>query len=446
MQGSSNKKHSFWAFLLLGLASHTLLGNFVDRADFFFLLICYFLCFASWFGMWKNSPVENQKFLLILIIAGVGLRSIWFFSPPSFSDDYQRFIWDGNLIHNNISPYSYKPVEIIRKGILESDQNVEKIVQEMNSPQYFSIYPPINQAFFWISTFSGVQDVGSSILILRLLFLGVELIGLFFILKILNGLGMAGKQFQLFWLNPMVIMEGVGNLHFEVIAVSFLAMGLFYLLKEKPMSSALGWALGIGVKLNPLILLPMSYGWLGLKRSLTFTILIFVITVICLLPILPDLPQFLSSIDLYFHKFEFNASIYYVQRELGFLIKGYNTIGTIGTLNPVFFMLFWGLISWWAFQRKDFHRLLLGSVLIYSVYLALATTVHPWYVIPLLLFGMFSRLWFPFLWSFLAIFSYYAYSQHPIKENAWFLLLEYLPVYFFAIYEIRKKLRSHESG
>jgi len=71
-------------------------------------------------------------------------------------------------------------------------------------------------------------------------------------------------------------------------------------------------------------------------------------------------------------------------------------------------------------------------------YYCLATTVQPWYIIPLLLLSLFTGYRFPIVWSVVVVFGYYAYGNPDLKENLTLLFIEYILVYGFLIYELFK--------
>lgn len=439
MQGYLAKRYNFWIFLILGLASQFFLSTLQDRSEFLFLFSGYFLAFISLLGMWKTQPVDIKTSGFFIILAGVLLRLPWLFSEPYLSDDYFRFIWDGNLINNGISPYALTPEEIIKTGIISTGKGVENLVQKMNSPQYYSVYPPINQLFFWLSTSVGLENISMNVLIIRILLLSGELVGIFFFFRLWKNIGHETSSILLYWANPLVIIEGIGNMHFEILAVGFLGVGIYYLDKMKLAGSALFWALSAGIKLNPLIFIPLTLPKLGAKKFILFISLTGFVFGLTLIPVFPFLKQFFTSLDLYFHSFEFNASFYYLERELGFAWKGYNLIATIGTLNALLFITGGAILLYGSRAKNQTSQLVFSFLILYSLYLALATTVHPWYIIPLVFLGALSNYFYPILWSFLCILSYQAYSSQEVTENPWVLMIEYLPVYLFAYYEFRRK-------
>jgi hypothetical protein len=71
-----------------------------------------------------------------------------------------------------------------------------------------------------------------------------------------------------------------------------------------------------------------------------------------------------------------------------------------------------------------------------ACYYFLSTTVHPWSVVFLLGFSIFTDYRFPLLWSFTIILSYYTYSNPNYTENLGLLAIEYLLVIGFFIYEM----------
>jgi hypothetical protein len=82
-----------------------------------------------------------------------------------------------------------------------------------------------------------------------------------------------------------------------------------------------------------------------------------------------------------------------------------------------------------------------------TAYFLIATTVHPWYIIPLVFLSCYSNYRYPTWWSLTVFLSYGAYSQTAVLENPYLLTIEYGVVLSILIYESFKnssgKLKHH---
>ena len=147
----------------------------------------------------------------------------------------------------------------------------------------------------------------------------------------------------------------------------------------------------------------------------------------------------IQSGGLYFQKFEFNASIYYIFRAIGHLISGYNQIQLIG---PSLMILALAGIFYIAIKTVDknvlYSELIVLMIWTYCFYSFLTPTLHPWYVGILVAFSLFTPFRFPIVWSMLIMLTYINYSFDPYVEVLPIVLVEYVIVFFLIIYEIRK--------
>ena len=141
---------------------------------------------------------------------------------------------------------------------------------------------------------------------------------------------------------------------------------------------------------------------------------------------------------LWFNNFEFNASIYYIAREIGYSITGYNEIKIIGKILPVIALL---IILYFSFFKKNvtIPKLTSSILIAFTCYLFLSTTVHPWYLATLLVLCVFTEYRFPLIWSFVIILSYLSYlgiGTADKSENLWIIGLEYTIVFSAFIWEV----------
>ena len=429
-----------WKLILLALISivaYTWIAYFLDRSQFYELLLCFSLAFAAYYFFSKHAQLEKLSFFIGL---GIVFRLLFLFSTPSLSDDYFRFIWDGQLMASGLNPFDFKPSEV-----QINFSNKEILLNGTNSPNYYTVYPPIAQLVYWLSVLISPNSILGSIVSMRSILLLAEIGVVILLPRLLHLLKMNPINSLWYILNPLVIVEICGNLHFEGLVIFFLLLAVYMLAINKSKLAGLAWALAAATKLIPLLLLPIFMRKLNGFKVVVFFGIVALTFLILWWPFYSTnfLGNFLMSIQLYSNSFEFNASVYYLVREVGYVFSGYNIIQTAGPilsalayLGVLIILLHRKIIKW-----TSFFSLLLFAL---SWYYLLGLIVHPWYSISLVFLAVFTRFKYPMLWSFLAILSYWAYNNPTFHENYWLIGIEYALVVGFACFEIfnSKKLKA----
>src|SRR5690606_13256732 len=125
--------------------------------------------------------------------------------------------------------------------------------------------------------------------------------------------------------------------------------------------------------------------------------------------------------------FEFNASVYYLLREMGYWTHGYNLIGVWG---PVLKWLTLLMIAWvaWKTGKGSAVTWIEKLLLVYWFFFMFSTVVHPWYILPAVAISAFTQKRAFLVWSFLVFLSYHAYQREDYSESFWILGVEYLGV------------------
>ena len=201
--------------------------------------------------------------------------------------------------------------------------------------------------------------------------------------------------------------------------------------------SAMLFSLSVSVKLIPLIFLPVYIQKLGWKKSTGYYGIIGLISVLLFIPFYSQefAEKFLATIGLWFQNFEFNASLYYIAREIGYTFRGWNEIAIIGSYIPGIVLVFVLLMSIFR-KNKTTLALISAMLLVLSFYFFTSTTVHPWYIATLLALSVFTKYKFPLVWSFMIMLSYLTYQNSDFNENMFVIGIEYLVVYGVLIWEI----------
>jgi hypothetical protein len=441
MLGSANKIGQWhWVYGLLLLALTIGLGFFAQQSDFPAIASFYAAFFLLYWWIIRNisDRAEIRKFIIWAVL----LRFVLIFTLPNLSDDVYRFIWDGRLIINGYNPFDHLPTYYIENN-LNIPGITPKLFAKLNSPEYFTIYPPIAQATFAIACWIFPNSILGSAIVMKLFLFCFEIGSIRLIVKILDLFDFPPKQVLIYALNPLIIIEITGNLHFEGGMIFFLLLALYWLFKHKYYQSAVAMALSIASKLLPLIFLPLLIRRIGLRNATYYFLITGGVLVLLFFPIFSGtfVENFSSSLDLYFRKFEFNASVYYLARWIGYQQVGYNMIAYIGPSLALGTLL--GICAMALFEKTlSFQQLFVKMLFAISLYLLFTTTVHPWYASLPLVLCLFTNFRYPALWSFLITLTYINYSYNPYLENLWVVAMEYSIVFIVFVYEFLAMRKS----
>ncbi|MCV6628635.1 MAG: mannosyltransferase [Flavobacteriaceae bacterium] len=403
------------------------------------MLLTYTLLFI---GLLKLVQFEKWNFKFLFGV-GVLFRLVGLFALPNLSQDFYRFIWDGQLFLQGISPYLSSPNQLIEQGSI-SIPNQDLLFDKMGalSASHYSNYPPLHQLVFVLGAWIGGSSIWRTVIFFKIILLLADVGVWYFGKRLLERLHISAYAIYWYFLNPMILLEFSGNLHFEGLMLFFLLTGLYCLAINQWKWAAMAIGASISVKLLPLVLLPFFLPFLKMKKSIVFFLLVGIVNIVLFLPFYtPDfIAHYLKTIGLWFTKFEFNASLYYIARWIGYQITGYNTIHIIGKYTP---WLVIALVMWFAWAKSNVHisKLLQNMLWFLSSYFFISTTVHPWYLSSLLILTIFTGYRFVLVWTFGVVWSYMAYSDPSFAEAPWALWIEYLPVFLFLIYELVVKNR-----
>ncbi len=256
-----------------------------DRPTALMLSIFAGLFVLYWIALWLIVRIPASRLLVGGILASSCLfRGILLPSIPIHEIDVYRYIWDGAVLADGISPYRYTPDQVrdaVDAGGVDDDPTLQRLVElQANSGslgasldlihfgQYPSPYPIVSQAVFAVAA-KVTPDAASRhtrLIIMKALLVVFDVATLVVVLLLLRELGMHPGLSIVYGWCPLVMKEIANGGHLDSIAIFFTTLAVLMLVRcvnansrrrEHVAIAGAALALGIGAKLYPVILMPL---------------------------------------------------------------------------------------------------------------------------------------------------------------------------------------------
>lgn len=268
------------------------------------------LFLGYWFALWLAVRLPPTRWLVGGIFAAAVLfRGIMLPSAPMHEIDIHRYIWDGAVLAEGISPYRYSPLTVreqVDAGEMSTDETLCQLVELQASSKslqhslyaihfekYPSPYPLVSQIVFAAAA-KLTPDAATSdarLWIMKSLLVLMDLATLAVVMLLVRDVGLhPGWSLAYGWC-PLLMKEVANGGHLDSIAIFLTALTIWLLVRGARASQAstrrgvwggaltgTAMALAIGAKLYPVILVPLLVavwlrrsGWLAALVGLTVT-------------------------------------------------------------------------------------------------------------------------------------------------------------------------------
>jgi len=340
----------------------------------------------------KRSTLSMVWSVLFL---GVVFRVLFFGSTPIYEDDWNRYLWDGIVTVEGHNPYQHPPSltwevdENTPSDILAlrqiSDEN-DRIAARINNPDLTTIYPPVAVGLFSLATIIKPASLDA----LRGVYLGLDLVSFWLLVKTLTAYGRDRLWAAIYWLNPMLIYSVYNAGHMDIILVPCLLAAL-WAVKTRPLWAGLALGVAGAVKFWPLLLGPV------LLRHYRHKPLIFISAgalagLACLALTLPMLMSLGENSGLLAYSETWQRSSFLFDHWLSLWSLVVDDAGRAARLSLAVALTV--LSFWLALQPEIKGNNLPGALLILPLALFLISpTGYPWYVLWFLVFLPFFPLY-----------------------------------------------------
>jgi hypothetical protein len=282
---------ALWIFILVLSLQFQYAHEYLQRPILLFVALWGILFSLLFAGCWliKKQALSWQR----IFVLGLIFRVLMCFSNPIQEDDFYRYLFDGAALSEGVNPFKFSPEEVKRsrdksrlkearyrlqtkpRPFTDSSEELTKdlkklsllsqnfyitelyygeswksedpinILDRVNNSVVPTVYPPVAQVFFALSA----KINKGSLWTLRIIFILVECLTMYLIVKILIFMKKDPAWLFLYAWNPLVIKEFVNSPHLDVLMVAATAACLYAYLLKKPYLSASCLALAIATKL-----------------------------------------------------------------------------------------------------------------------------------------------------------------------------------------------------
>jgi len=229
----------FYAMQLGDLRAHTTL-----------FLVAYFVSF-SFYALACILAVRLGDLSRVALVAtfmlGAVMLAILIFTPPKLSDDMYRYVWDGRVQAQGISPYLYSPDSPELRSLRD-----RTIWTSINRKSAITVYPPLTELLFAILW----KILPDKVRWFQLVMASGALLGgviLYFLLKTIK---IPTSRLVIYLWSPLLIYEAAHSAHLEGLLMPLLIAAWWARWKKADGISGLLLGMATAIKLYPAVLFP----------------------------------------------------------------------------------------------------------------------------------------------------------------------------------------------
>ena len=399
----------------------------------------------------KNEEAEEQDsnssrtVLWAIIIFSLMFRLTLL--PVAPSDDIYRYLWEGKLQLNGISPYSHPPeassLEHLRDGFFSG----------INHKHLSTIYPPLT-----LMVFAAADYVSHTIISMKAVFLIFDVLSIFILLRFLRVMGKGPHNVLTYAWSPLILISFAARGHCDSLQIFLVILALYLCAIRRNLGTAVSIGLAVMSKFIFIIIAP----FLIQGKKLRYVIILFSVIAILYLPYVSAGKGLFSTLIHFGTQYHFNDSAHFLIFCLCIGSPLASKIVTALIFGSVLLFLYKRHLIFSITDNNENSPLsnggsekrgnieMINFVLNYAfvaigTFLILAPTLHPWYltwIIPFLCFNK-NRAWLVLTGT---VICYYFMSHELFskmiwyndewvwKEVHWLKLPEYLPFYILLIY------------
>lgn len=254
------------------------LGNLRENTTPF--LIAYFVSF-SFYALACLLVVRLGDLSRVAFIAtfalGAAMLAVLIFTTPSLSDDMYRYVWEGRVQAQGISPYLYPPDSPELRSLRD-----RPIWTSINRKSAVTIYPPLTEMIFAILWHIWPDNVRW----FQLVMASGALLGGLFLYRLLRALQIPTSRLVIYLWSPLLIYETAHSAHLEGLLLPLLVAVWWARWKEEDGFSGLMLGIATAIKLYPVILFPALWRPRNRRGRWLFPLAFFSVLALSYLPYL----------------------------------------------------------------------------------------------------------------------------------------------------------------
>ena len=211
---------------------------------------------AIWFIYYKilknfKNEFENNRKMTAFI---VGVSLLFFIMLPLTSTDVFYYIGTGwSEAHYDVNPYYTSVDQLMAQNEEAANDEMLLKMQGIWSGQTI-VYGPIWPLICKILSGLSGGNLFLALFIYKLFNLCLHLANTYLIYKITNK---RGKFALMYAINPLILFDGIANVHNELLVIFFILLGLYFFIRKKNMfATIIAFALATAVKYFAILLIP----------------------------------------------------------------------------------------------------------------------------------------------------------------------------------------------